>query len=539
VFLTGVLRGTRLRVRLFGAFGLVCVLLVAVTFVGVAGQRRQQRAADDAAAVQVLSRQAMEMKFLTADMNSWVVAYMSNLASVKPAETVAAGGNRDEVVKDKKAASAVLAAMNAGFLTAAERASFDQLKQQFAAVDSDEEQIAGLLRKGSPADVQQALQILNNRYINGEQQVGVMATSLADSTTRRGAAAVAEAKKSAARGELLMTFGCGLALLLAIALALLLTRSVTGPAERVVHALRRLADRDLTAVLETDGRDELAEMSRAFNAAVHEVRGALGRVTAGTEELSSASRDLSTLSVRMGESADGTSSQARLVSSAAGKVSANVAGIAAAAEEMEASIGEIARSTGTAVVIADQGVDTARGTSDAVGRLAEASAEIGAIVKTITSIAEQTNLLALNATIEAARAGDAGKGFAVVAGEVKELSLETARATEDISAKIKAIQETTENATEAIGEIVTVVGQVSEIQRTIATSIEEQAATTATIGGSVSEVAGGTHEIADTISGVAAEAGSTSEGAKQTHQAAQRLAAMAGELSGLVAAFRL
>src|SRR6202042_866320 len=102
-------------------------------------------------------------------------------------------------------------------------------------------------------------------------------------------------------------------------------------------------------------------------------------------------------------------------------------------------------------------------TTETMKKLGESSREIGNVIKVITSIAQQTNLLALNATIEAARAGEAGKGFAVVANEVKELAKQTAKATEEISQKIEAIQGVTKGAVTAIGEIGNIIDQTNDI----------------------------------------------------------------------------
>jgi methyl-accepting chemotaxis protein len=173
-----------------------------------------------------------------------------------------------------------------------------------------------------------------------------------------------------------------------------------------------------------------------------------------------------------------------------------------------------------------------------MSELGESSRQIGDVVKVITSIAEQTNLLALNATIEAARAGEAGKGFAVVANEVKDLAQETGRATEDISARVDAIQLRTSQAVDAIGEIAAVIARINDYQTTIASAVEEQTATTAEMGRNVAQAATGTAEITNGIRQVAATAHTTTEAVSRTRSAADNLTRLAGELQDAVSQFR-
>jgi methyl-accepting chemotaxis protein len=189
--------------------------------------------------------------------------------------------------------------------------------------------------------------------------------------------------------------------------------------------------------------------------------------------------------------------------------------------------------------VASRAVETVQAANATVAKLGASSAEIGAVIKVITSIAQQTNLLALNATIEAARAGEAGKGFAVVANEVKELAKQTAKATEDISQKITAIQQDTKGAVEAIGSISGVITQVNEISGTIATAVEEQSATTNEMTRNVAEAAKGAGEISHNIEGVAQAAQGTSTSAQESQKAADELAQMAEQLRGLVGQFNI
>jgi methyl-accepting chemotaxis protein len=329
------------------------------------------------------------------------------------------------------------------------------------------------------------------------------------------------------------------ALALALALGFWLARTISVPLKRTVEVLGKVAEGDFTQRLEVRTRDEVGQMARALNRTLEALSGVIGRIRESAVSLASSSEELSATSAQLGASAEEASAQAGAVSAAAEQVSANVQTVATSAEEMSASIREIASSATEAAGVAAQAVSVAEGTNATVTKLGQSSAEIGEVIKVITSIAEQTNLLALNATIEAARAGEAGKGFAVVANEVKELAKETAKATEEIGAKIVAIQSDAQATAEAIGQITEVINRINEIQGTIASAVEEQTATTNEISRNVAEAAAGTTQIAGNITQVAQAAQETSAGAGTTNRAARDLAVLAEELNRLVARFRV
>ncbi|HEV3038478.1 MAG TPA: HAMP domain-containing methyl-accepting chemotaxis protein [Candidatus Angelobacter sp.] len=312
-------------------------------------------------------------------------------------------------------------------------------------------------------------------------------------------------------------------------------REVVGYNRTMAMACESLGKGDLTVTIPV--RSEQDIIAQNFTQAVRCIRNTVQEMDASASSLATAAAKLSTTSSEMTVGAGETATQAIAVAAAAEEISANVQTVAGGAEQMTASIREIAANAHDAARVAGEGVNLAHAAHQKVGKLGESSQEIGKVIKVITSIAAQTHLLALNATIEAARAGDAGKGFAVVANEVKQLAKETAKATEDISAKIGAIQITTQSAIEGIAEITAIISRISDTQNAIATAVEEQTATTNEICRNVTGLAAGNREIARNISGVSLAARSTTEGAEYTKKAAAELARLGAGLHGLVRQF--
>ena len=314
--------------------------------------------------------------------------------------------------------------------------------------------------------------------------------------------------------------------------------AVVAPVQESGMVLEKIAEGDLTARVRGDYKGDHASMKNDINKMADTLSSSMAQIAQNSQALASSSEELSAVSHQMSANAEETATQSNVVSAAAEQVTKNLQTVATATEEMSASIKEIAKNATEAARIATSAVKTAETTNATVAKLGDSSAEIGQVVKVITSIAQQTNLLALNATIEAARAGEAGKGFAVVANEVKELAKETAKATEDISRKIEAIQGNTKGAVEAIGQISAVILQINDISNTIASSVEEQTATTNEISRNVQEGAKGGAQVAENIVAVATAAKSTTQGANDTQTAAGELARMAADLQKVVSGFR-
>jgi methyl-accepting chemotaxis protein len=294
---------------------------------------------------------------------------------------------------------------------------------------------------------------------------------------------------------------------------------------------------DLTRSVNVQGEDAIGQMGLGLNRLFGGLRTSIGSIAADADTLAASSEELTAVSAQMTCNAEETSAQANIVSAASEQVSKNVQTVVIGIDEMNASIREIAKNASAAARVAGTAVNAANATNATIGKLGESSAEIGKVIKVITAIAEQTNLLALNATIEAARAGEAGKGFAVVANEVKELAKETARATEDITQKIAAIQIDTRGAVDAIKQVSEVIDEINDISNTIAGAVEEQTATTNEISRNVADAAQGSSDIARNITAVAQAAASTMDGASNTQQAAADLSRIAAELQALVSQF--
>ncbi|MBT3559213.1 MAG: methyl-accepting chemotaxis protein [Rhodospirillales bacterium] len=354
------------------------------------------------------------------------------------------------------------------------------------------------------------------------------------------------------------------ALIIGVILAMLIGSGIAGPISTMTANMKQLAGGDNTVEIAGIGRaDEIGDMADAVevfkqnaieteslrkqqeetdkNAAEGQLRrqaerkqemidladdfeSKVGSVVGG---VASAATEMEASSKSMADVAKETNDRTQAVSTASEQASANVQTVATAAEELSSSITEIGRRVQESTNIAASAVKESEASYETIQGLVASAKQVGEVVSLITDIAEQTNLLALNATIEAARAGEAGKGFAVVASEVKNLANQTAKATEQISEQVTAIQDSTEAAATSVEGIGTTIRKVSDIAAEIASAVEEQSAATQEISRNVEQASSGTEEVNRNIIVVKERADETGRSASDIQNATGELSTQA------------
>lgn len=274
-------------------------------------------------------------------------------------------------------------------------------------------------------------------------------------------------------------------------------------------------------------KEDMARLAREFEASVMK----------SVEGVGSAATELSSAATQLGQISETSRVRAAEVTAASGETTGSIEAMAAAGQELNASIDEIASSASKSTATVGKAVDETRDATSQVQSMANSVQRISDVLKLINEIASQTNLLALNATIEAARAGEAGRGFAVVASEVKALANQTAKATEDIAAKITEMETASAQSVEAMDRITGVMDETRAIATGIASAVEEQSAATREIARSVENVSGGARTVTQSIGQVSKAVEETSAAALSVKAISERLTRDASDMRTRVMSF--
>ncbi|ROP32792.1 methyl-accepting chemotaxis protein [Couchioplanes caeruleus] len=521
--------------------GTVTALFLAAGIVGLIALRAQDRAVAHMKDMLLLSRAVQEIKYFNSDVSGWQVAYAWEAALGDPKEAVKPDAvSRAGYLEVVGRLRTHLSSVDTSAMTAEEAKTFEALRTDWDAFLKMDDSIAAMFAEGTPASVSKANETIGGASWDIYFRILESTKVLIDSAQSRSDAAAAAATAASRTAQIQLSVGMAVALLLAVPLVWATRRSIVAPLTAAVATLKAVAGRDLTRRVDTAGMGgELRDMGTAVNEAADTLGGAVAQIKSDAAQLSQASQALRAGAGLMVTGSDEAATGVANAASAAEEVSTNSQTVAAATEEMEVSIQEIGHSASQAATVSGEALNAASVAGERVRQLTSSSSEIGAVVKVINAIAQQTNLLALNATIEAARAGELGKGFAVVAGEVKDLAQETARATEDISNRVRAIQEDSTGAAEVIGTFQGVIERINEYVTTIASAVDEQSATTAEMSRNVSQTATGSAQIAEHVTMVATTVQNTHHAVTASSTTIDELTHMAEQMNRTATTFKV
>ncbi|MFT3850966.1 MAG: methyl-accepting chemotaxis protein [Propionivibrio sp.] len=295
------------------------------------------------------------------------------------------------------------------------------------------------------------------------------------------------------------------AIIVALAFAWWVTRSITRPVGTALEAATRLADGDLTVKIESDSKDEIGRLMSAMQAMINKLTQIIGEVRNAADNLSNAAGQVS--------------ATAQSLSQSSSEQAASVEETTASMEQMTASIAQNTENAKVTDGMAAKSATEAAEGGAAVNKTVDDMKSIASKIGIIDDIAYQTNLLALNAAIEAARAGDHGKGFAVVAAEVRKLAERSQVAAQEIGDLASSSVKQAERAGALLTEMVPSIRKTSNLVQEIALASSEQSSGVAQINGAMGQLNQATQQNAsasEELAATAEELGSQAEQLQQT-----------------------
>jgi len=342
-------------------------------------------------------------------------------------------------------------------------------------------------------------------------------------------------------------------ILLAIAAAVLLIRSIVHPLHEAIGHFREIAQGNLTGHVTLTSRDEVGQLMVALASMQDQLRTLIGRVVNAAVEIESSSSKLNAEMFQVVEHSETQHDRVQEVASAMEEVSSSVTEVASSAEntaraavESQAIVSGSIAQMGKSVDATARVVDAVQSSSGIIAELSQSIQRIGDITNTIKDIAEQTNLLALNAAIEAARAGEQGRGFAVVADEVRKLAERTASSTTDISHTVNEIQSTTANAVSSMNLAVKEVEEGITLMKASGKNLDQITTTSGHVTDMAQHIAAAakqqsvaSEDVARNMERISTLIEENTGSAQAAWKATESLSKTAETLSGLVERFRV
>ncbi|MFZ2302682.1 MAG: methyl-accepting chemotaxis protein [Gallionella sp.] len=536
------------RNKLFLGFGLMIVFLVAViatAYRGIAAIQASQHSI-----YQEEFANAVDLLNLRSNENGVRAAVLDMMAAATRSDQETWHRDIKERSKEISATTQHLLERNRNDLPFSAR--LDELnKTREAFAQARDDQIIPLIYAGKK---EQARALLLGVQLERYNKMRAIAQKLGDEAEEKARTAVAESELRVEQTVRLFVMVGVAAILLAVAMALLISRIIAVPLQLISGIAGKVASGDLTVSIPTEHRtDEVGELLRAFGAMLEGLRKLMREINEGVGVLASSSGEIlaTTTQVASGAAETATAVSETTATVEEVKQTAQVASQKARnVSDSAQKAAQVSQSGRKSVEEATQGMgriqEQMESVAESIVRLSEQSQAIGEIIATVNDLAEQSNLLAVNAAIEANKAGEQGKGFAVVAQEVKSLAEQSKQATAQVRTILGDIQKATstavlatEQGNKAVQAGVKQTADTGEAIRLLADSVAEAAQAATQIAASSQQQMVGMDQVAQAMENIKQASVQNVSGTRQAEAAAQNLHELGQKLQQLAAQYRV